>query len=174
MNKYIEYRREFHHYPEIGWTEIRTSARVAEILDKIGYRCKMGLEVLDEATISFETLDEERRKKEKTLENKFDELNEGILNEKDRENPHKVEHYVIERLEQMIETTKEIEDEKAEYKVVTSYLNDIQTLEGLTEEEKKPITDIASNIVALNQTNKLWNQSTSYNSVQKPCVARRR
>ena len=31
-----------------------------------------------------------RRKKEKTLENKFDELNEGILNEKDRENPHKV------------------------------------------------------------------------------------
>ena len=72
-----------------------------------------------------------RRKKEKTLENKFDELNEGILNEKDRENPHKVEHYVIERLEQMIETTKEIEDEKAEYKVVTSYLNDIQTLEGL-------------------------------------------
>ena len=65
MNKYIEYRREFHHYPEIGWTEIRTSARVAEILDKIGYRCKMGLEVLDEATISFETLDEERRKKEK-------------------------------------------------------------------------------------------------------------
>ena len=85
-----------------------------------------------------------RRKKEKTLENKFDELNEGILNEKDRENPHKVEHYVIERLEQMIETTKEIEDEKAEYKVVTSYLNDIQTLEGLTEEEKKPITDIAA------------------------------
>ena len=78
-----------------------------------------------------------RRKKEKTLENKFDELNEGILNEKDRENPHKVEHFVIERLEQMIETTKEIEDEKAEYKVVTSYLNDIQTLEGLTEEEKK-------------------------------------
>ena len=93
-----------------------------------------------------------RRKKEKTLENKFDELNEGILNERDRENPHKVEHYVIERLEQMIETTKEIEDEKAEYKVVTSYLNDIQTLEGLTEEEKKPITDIASNIVALNKT----------------------
>ncbi|RGS68812.1 hypothetical protein DWX81_01145 [Roseburia inulinivorans] len=86
------------------------------------------------------------------MENKFDELNEGILNEKDRENPHKVEHYVIERLEQMIETTKEIEDEKAEYKVVTSYLNDIQTLEGLTEEEKKPITDIASNIVALNKT----------------------
>ena len=36
--------------------------------------------------------------------------------------------------------------------MVTSYLNDIQTLEGLTEEEKKPITDIASNIVALNKT----------------------
>ena len=89
-----------------------------------------------------------RRKKEKTLENKFDELNEGILNEKDRENPHKVEHYVIERLEQMIETTKEIEDEKAEYKVVTSYLNDIQTLEGLTEEEIKERTLLRQEYVA--------------------------
>ena len=65
MNKYIEYRREFHHYPEIGWTEIRTSARVAELLEKMGYECKMGLEVLDEKTISFETLSEERRKEEK-------------------------------------------------------------------------------------------------------------
>lgn len=64
MNKYIEYRREFHHFPEIGWTEIRTSARIAEILEKIGYRCKMGLDVLDEKTISFETLDETKRSKE--------------------------------------------------------------------------------------------------------------
>lgn len=93
-----------------------------------------------------------RRKKEKALETKFDELNEDILTKNDRENPKKVENFVIERLEQMIETTKEIEDEKSEYRVVTSYLKDIQTLEGLTEEERKPINEIASNIVGLNKT----------------------
>lgn len=65
MNKYVEYRREFHHYPEVGWTEIRTSARIAEILEKAGYSCRMGLEVLDEETISFEKLSEERRNEEK-------------------------------------------------------------------------------------------------------------
>ena len=32
MNKLSEYRREFHKYPENGWHEFRTSARVAEIL----------------------------------------------------------------------------------------------------------------------------------------------
>lgn len=34
--KIINYRREFHTYPELGWREIRTSARIAEILDQMG------------------------------------------------------------------------------------------------------------------------------------------
>ena len=35
MNQLTEYRREFHKYPENGWREFRTSARVAEILTGI-------------------------------------------------------------------------------------------------------------------------------------------
>lgn len=93
-----------------------------------------------------------RRKKEKSLEKKFDELSEPMLAEEDRNHPHRVENYVIERLEQMVETTKEIEDEKAEYRVVTSYLNDIQIIEGLPEEKRKTVNEIAQNIVSLNQT----------------------
>lgn len=65
MNKFIEYRREFHHYPEIGWTELRTSARVAEILEKVGYKCLMGKDVVNEETISFEMLSDERKEEEK-------------------------------------------------------------------------------------------------------------
>ena len=45
MNKYAEYRREFHHYPENGWTEIRTSARIAEILTEMGYKPIVGEDV---------------------------------------------------------------------------------------------------------------------------------
>lgn len=65
MNKFIEYRREFHHYPEIGWRELRTSARIAEILEDMGYTCLMGKDVLNEDTISFEMLTDEEKQVEK-------------------------------------------------------------------------------------------------------------
>ncbi len=47
MNKVTEYRREFHKYPEKGWRELRTSARIGEILTGLGYTCLMGDEVVD-------------------------------------------------------------------------------------------------------------------------------
>ena len=36
----IEWRREFHTHPELGFQEIRTSNRVAEDLEKLGYRVR--------------------------------------------------------------------------------------------------------------------------------------
>lgn len=92
-----------------------------------------------------------RRKKEKTLEKKFDDLNQEVLSERDKKNPKKVEQYVVEHLKQMVELTKEIEEEKSEYKMITSYLNDIHTIEGLPEEEHDKIVDIAQNVVGLNK-----------------------
>lgn len=91
-----------------------------------------------------------KKRKEKTLENKFDELSSEILSERDKKDPHKVENYVIERLEQIVEAKKEIEDEKAEYKMITSYLNDIHTIEEMPEEEFDKIRDFAQNVQALN------------------------
>lgn len=44
----VLYRREFHKYPEAGWQEIRTSARIIEILEGIGVPVILkGNEVLD-------------------------------------------------------------------------------------------------------------------------------
>lgn len=91
-----------------------------------------------------------KKKKEKSFEKKFGELETTVLSEKDYKDARKVEQYVVERLEQMIELTKEIEDEKSEYRMVTSYLNDIQLLEELPEEEHKKIEEIAVNVVQLN------------------------
>lgn len=63
MNKFIEYRREFHKYPENGWREIRTSARIAEILTEMGYDCLMGPDAVNTDTIvKFVKPDEEERK----------------------------------------------------------------------------------------------------------------
>ena len=57
---------------------------------------------------------------------------------------------VVERLEQMLDLTKEIEDGKAEYRMVTSYLNDIEMLAELPEDEHKQLEEIAVNVVQLN------------------------
>ena len=39
----IEWRRDFHMHPELGFRELRTSARVAEELEKLGYRVRRGV-----------------------------------------------------------------------------------------------------------------------------------
>lgn len=91
------------------------------------------------------------KRKEKKLEERFEALGEGILLEEDKKNTRKVEHYAIERLEQIIEVTREIEEEKSEYRVVTAYLNDIHTIGGLPEKERAAITDVAQNIVNLDR-----------------------
>ena len=39
----IEWRRDFHMHPELGFRELRTSARVADELEKLGYRVQRGV-----------------------------------------------------------------------------------------------------------------------------------
>ena len=43
------------------------------------------------------------------------------------------------------------DDEKEEYRIVTSYLNDIETLEKIPKEERDKISEIAVNVVQLNK-----------------------
>ena len=51
MNQLAEYRREFHKYPENGWREFRTSARVAELLTGMGYEVVMGPDVIEPSAV---------------------------------------------------------------------------------------------------------------------------
>ena len=43
----IKTRRDFHKYPESGWTEFRTCSLIAQRLEALGYTLKLGLEVID-------------------------------------------------------------------------------------------------------------------------------
>lgn len=90
------------------------------------------------------------RKKEKSFEKKFGDLDAAVLSERDYKDSTKIEQYVVERLEQMIEITQEVEEEKAEYRMVTSYLGDIQMMEEMPEEERAKIGEVALNVVQLN------------------------
>jgi amidohydrolase len=39
----VEWRRDFHMHPELGFTESRTSAKVAEVCEQLGYRVRRGV-----------------------------------------------------------------------------------------------------------------------------------
>lgn len=91
-----------------------------------------------------------KKQEEKTFEKKFSELDATVLSGKDFKNSHKIEQYVVERLEQIIEISQELEEEKAEYRIVTSYLNDVQLLEDMPTDERKVIEDVAANVIQLN------------------------
>ena len=65
MNQLTEYRREFHKYPENGWREFRTSARVTEILTGMGYDVAMGPDVIEPGSVGEpERLSEEQIRQE--------------------------------------------------------------------------------------------------------------
>ena len=96
------------------------------------------------------------RWKKRSFEEKMDDLSQTVLTENNIKDPKQVEQYVVERLEQMIDITREIEEEKSEYRTVTSYLNDVQKLEDLPEPEKKKIADVAQNVVQLNSARNIF------------------
>lgn len=68
---------------------------------------------------------------------------EEELNLSDEE---QAKHYAIDLCDQMIKAAKDIEDTRAEYDLVTSYLTDVQIIEDLTEDERKPIADCAAHV----------------------------
>ncbi len=61
----------------------------------------------------------------------------------------KLGHDAIDRCEQILELSKEVEEERGEYKVVTSYLQDIEKLQNLPPEEKKALQTTAESVKAL-------------------------
>lgn len=73
---------------------------------------------------------------------------EGIDNWED---PKKLEHYILDSCEQIIASTKAMERQKMEYRIVTRYLNDIKTIENLPKDTAKDLRSTASRICELEQ-----------------------
>lgn len=73
------------------------------------------------------------------------------FSEEQETDQRRVGHYVLDHCEQIIDTARELGEEKREYYVVTSYLKDIEFLADLPEEQKAPICDVAEKICQLNQ-----------------------
>lgn len=78
-------------------------------------------------------------------------VSEELFSEEQETDQRRVGHFVLDHCEQIIDTARELSEEKREYYVVTSYLKDIEFLADLPEEQKAPIRDVAENICQLNQ-----------------------
>ena len=100
-------------------------------------------------------------KKEQEIDEAFAKVYQEIETIDNWNDPKKLEHYILDSCEQIIALTKEIEGEKTEYRIVTSYLTDIQTIEGLPEEMRQSIREAATNIEQLNEARQAY-EKTSY------------
>ncbi|WP_027626737.1 amidohydrolase [Clostridium lundense] len=58
----IEFRRDFHKYAEVGWTEFRTSSKITEYLEKMGLEVKLGGEILNKESMMGVPSEEELKK----------------------------------------------------------------------------------------------------------------
>ena len=90
-----------------------------------------------------------RKRKEKSIERAFAKIERELA-----EGAGEVRspgHTAVDRCEHMIELAKEMDDEKREYQIVTSYLNDVERLQNLPEEEAKKLKETADNVSKLMQ-----------------------
>ena len=67
------------------------------------------------------------------------------------DDPKKLERYILDSCEQIIASTKAMERQKMEYRIVTRYLNDIKAIENLPKEKAKDLRSTASKIVELEE-----------------------
>ena len=91
------------------------------------------------------------RKTEPDSELKMQQMTDELFPEEKEPDQRKVGHYVLDHCEQIIESSRELGEEKKEYDIVTSYLKDIEFLAELPEEQKAPIREVAENILKLNR-----------------------
>lgn len=74
---------------------------------------------------------------------------ENIVKELKRSDTVQTKTYVVDLCKQMVQASKEIDDIRSEYQLVTNYLTDIQILEDLSDDERKPIVECATHVAKL-------------------------
>lgn len=103
-----------------------------------------------------------RKKKRLELE-RIRQENAGVMSDgisgEGIDDKKKVQDYIMNCCQQIIEAGKELKEEQAEYRIVTDYLNDIQLLEELPKEEKREIRSTAENVQNLNHQREEYQNS---------------
>ena len=100
-----------------------------------------------------------RKRKEEKRQEEAKKLQEAIesgisgyeISPEEMKDGKKLQHFIIQSCEEIIEASKELEEEKAEYRIVTEYLNDIQMLEEMPAEDMNEIKSAAESVQKLDK-----------------------
>ena len=97
-----------------------------------------------------------KKKKTKTEDEIFDDLIDEAAAIDDMESPKKIEHMILDSCEQIISETKEIEGKKAEYRILTKYLEDIKRIHELNPKEASAVKKAAAAIERAQKSRKTF------------------
>ena len=87
-----------------------------------------------------------KKKKTETEDEVFSDLIDEAAAIDDIDSPKKIEHMILDSCEQIISETKDIEGKKAEYRVLTKYLEDIKRINDLKPKEASAVKKAAAAI----------------------------
>ena len=90
-----------------------------------------------------------KKKKKAVLDEKFNKVYADIRAIDDWDNPKKIEHYILDSCEQIIASTKDIEAQKAQYRVLSNYLLDIKKIANMPVDKRKELHQVAKQITSL-------------------------
>ncbi len=90
-----------------------------------------------------------RKKKQQQLDESFSKVMEEIARIDDWENPKRLQYYILDSCEQIVARTKELEKQKAEYRVLTNYLGDIRKIEKMNQLQSKNLVETAKRVVEI-------------------------
>ena len=100
-----------------------------------------------------------RRRKKETGESAFDRTLREIKAIDDWDDRKKIEHYILDSCEQIVSLTKEIEGEKAQIRIMDSYLEDTEKISALPPEKRQELSDTASKVVSLERSRSEYQKS---------------
>lgn len=99
----------------------------------------------------FSSRKKKREQRAAKIDDAFNRVYSQIEDIDSWEDPKKLEHYILDSCEQIIASTKAMERQKTEYRIVTKYLNDIKAIENLPKETAKDLRNTAIRICELEQ-----------------------
>ena len=93
----------------------------------------------------------DRDKRSKNIDEAFSKVYSQMGQIDSWDDPKKLDKYILDSCEQIVATTKEIEKQKTEYKIITSYLNDVKIFDSLPDARATELRNTAARILEIEQ-----------------------
>lgn len=102
-----------------------------------------------------------KKKEKKQLEEVAQRYESEVFLENQKTDTVFAKKYMLEQCEEITQSVTDYVAAKQEYDELTKYLKDIQIIEGMDEQDRQKLTDVALNIVTINKAKKSMNEKVN-------------